>query len=82
MGVIFRLGHHQIGQILGQGVFQMIGLGQQHLAHPLSLGGGFGHRPTALARHQHMNIATDLGGGGQDIVGHPLEGLVVVFGNH
>src|SRR5262249_56778085 len=50
------------------------------LGHAGELGGGFRDAAAALARDQHMHVATQRLGGGQRLVGRVLERLVVVLG--
>ena len=64
---------------------QLVGIGRvvgdQYLGDAGDLGGGFGHRATALTGDQHMDIATDLLGSRHGVQGGRSQGGVVVFGN-
>ncbi|MNC60467.1 hypothetical protein D3C75_1103480 [compost metagenome] len=56
-------------------------VGDQHLGDAGDLGGRFGHCTATLAGDQHMDVATDLLGGGHGVEGGRCQDGVVVFGN-
>jgi hypothetical protein len=51
-------------------------VGHQHLGHASDLGSGFGHATDVLASDQHVDITTDLGGGGNGVQGGRAYGTV------
>ena len=81
--VVRRQRHDQRSQRLGEIVLVSRAFGEQHFLDALQLRGGFGRGLGALAAagDQHMHVAAELACRRQRLVGHVLEGFVVVFGN-
>ena len=72
---------HQRGQRLRQALGELVGFGQQHLAHALQLRGGVGGSLGALAGNEHIDVRADLEGRRQRLGGLVGKGGVVVFCN-
>src|SRR5262249_29957635 len=72
---------HQRGDVFGQLVGEVGGIGHQHLGHAGQLGGGLGGGAGVVACHQQVHVAAELLRGGDGVEGGGLQRGVVVFGN-
>jgi hypothetical protein len=81
--IVRRQRDDQRGEGFGEIVLVGGPFGDQHFLHALQFRGclrrGLGAR--AATCDQHMHVAAELGGRCQRLVGHVLQGFVVVFGN-
>ncbi len=80
------VGAAQLGQQRREVLRQLVGVGRgvgdQHLAHPGDLGRGGGHRATALAGDQQVDVAADLAGGREGVEGGRGQRGIVVLGEY
>ncbi|MNN53863.1 hypothetical protein D3C81_1686500 [compost metagenome] len=72
----------QRGEVFRQLVSQRGAVGNQHLADTGDLGGRFGDGGATGTGDQHMDVATDLLGGGHGVQGRSTQRCVVVLSDN
>eukprot|EP01022_Parablepharisma_sp_SALTPOND_P004193 TRINITY_DN118_c0_g1_i10.p1 TRINITY_DN118_c0_g1~~TRINITY_DN118_c0_g1_i10.p1 ORF type:complete len:1227 (-),score=392.65 TRINITY_DN118_c0_g1_i10:741-4421(-) len=82
VAVILGNGQDLFGDVLGQTIGELRGIGQQHLGYARHLGSGVGGSLGIGASDQDVYVATGLCRSGDGVEGAALEAGVVVFGNN